>query len=42
MAAGNVDMFAILQKQAGIVDPASQGMPKQEASSEPTSEEWLL
>ena len=46
MAAGNVDMFAVLQKQAGLYDPASQGQPvqpqQQEAPSEPASSEWLV
>lgn len=42
MAAGNVDMFEVLQRQAGMQDPASQGMPQQEAPSEPGSDEWLV
>lgn len=42
MAAGNVDMFALLQQQAGIVDPASQGMPVQNQEAPAGDNEWLL
>lgn len=45
MAAGQVDMFAQLQRAAGMQDPASQGgaVQKQaEARSEPTSDEWII
>lgn len=42
LANGQLDMFAVLQKQAGLQDPASQGMPPTEASSEPGSDEWIL
>lgn len=39
---GNVDMFEVLQQQATVRDPASQGMPTQEAPSEPRSDEWIV
>jgi hypothetical protein len=42
MAQGKVDMFEVLQRQAGLQDPASQGMPPTEVSSEPGSDEWIL
>ena len=43
MAAGNVDMFAQLQRAAGMQDPATgQVAPQQEAPSEPGSDEWIL
>jgi hypothetical protein len=42
IAAGNVDMFELLQSQAGMLDPASQGMPPKEAISEPATEEWIV
>jgi hypothetical protein len=43
LADGQLDMFALLQKQAGLQDPASQGMPAQEAPvNEPGSDEWIL
>jgi hypothetical protein len=42
MAQGKVDMFEVLQRQAGLQDPASQGMPPTEVPSEPGSDEWIL
>jgi len=42
MAAGQIDMFAMLQQQAGMRDPASQGIVAQEAPSEPGSGEWIV
>lgn len=45
MAAGNVDMFAQLQRAAGMQDPATgQVAPPQpqEASNEPSSSEWIV
>lgn len=46
MAAGNVDMFEVLQRAAGMQDPAtgqvSQPQQQQEAPSEPGSDEWIL
>lgn len=44
MAAGNVDMFAQLQRAAGMQDPATgQVAPQQqEAPSEPGSDKWIL
>lgn len=43
LASGQLDMFAVLQKAAGTADPATQGMPTQEApASELASDEWIL
>lgn len=43
LANGQLDMFAVLQQAAGTADPASQGMPAQEAqSSEPATDDWLI
>lgn len=52
MAAGNVDMFQVLQRAAGMQDPATGQVPvqapqqqpqqQQEAPSEPGSDEWIL
>lgn len=43
LANGQLDMFAVLQKQAQIQDPASQGMPPTaEVQSESGSDEWLI
>lgn len=46
MANGELDMFAVLQQRAGMVDPATQGgAPQQhapEVTSEPASDEWIL
>jgi hypothetical protein len=43
LANGQLDMFAVLQKQAGLQDPASQGMPPTaEVQSESGSDEWLI
>lgn len=37
--AGNVDMFEVLQRQAGVADPASQ---QPEATNAKGSNEWIL
>ncbi len=46
LANGQLDMFAVLQKQAGVQDPASEGVPPTapapEVKSESGSDEWLL
>ena len=43
LANGQLDMFAVLQKAAGTADPASQGMPAQEApNNDPASDDWIL
>ena len=42
LANGQLDMFAVLQGEAGLQDPASQGMPPTEAPNEPGSDEWIL
>lgn len=47
MAAGNVDMFQVLQRAAGMQDPATGQVPPQqpqqtEAPNEPGSDEWIL
>lgn len=45
MAAGNVDMFEVLQRAAGMQDPATGQAPQpqqQEAPSEPGSDEWII
>lgn len=44
MAAGQVDMFAQLQRAAGMQDPAATGgePQKQEVRSEPASDDWIL
>ena len=43
LANGELDMFAVLQRQAGMQDPASQRTPQQqEAPSEQTRDEWLI
>jgi hypothetical protein len=45
MAAGNVDMFQVLQRAAGMQDPATSQAPpqqQQEAPNEPGSDEWLI
>lgn len=47
LANGQLDMFALLQKQAGLQDPASQGMPPTdiqatEVTSDAGSDEWLI
>lgn len=42
LANGQLDMFAVLQEQAGLQDPASQGMPPTETPNEPGSDEWIL
>lgn len=40
MAEGNVDMFAQLQKSAGLQDPASQ--QHQAPANEPPSSDWIV
>lgn len=43
MAAGQVDMFAQLQRAAGMQDPATgQVAQRQETPSEPDSDKWLV
>jgi len=43
LANGQLDMFAVLQQAAGTADPATQGMPAQEApASEPATDDWIL
>ena len=44
LANGDLDMFAVLQRQAGLQDPATgQVAPQQqEAQNEPGSDEWIL
>lgn len=47
MAAGDVDMFQVLQRAAGMQDPAAaQALPQQpqqtEAPNEPGSDEWII
>ncbi len=42
LANGQLDMFAVLQGQAGLQDPASQGMPPTEVPNEPRSDEWII
>jgi hypothetical protein len=43
LANGQLDMFAVLQQAAGTADPATQGMPAQEApTSEPPTDDWLI
>lgn len=49
LANGDLDMFAVLQKQGGFADPATQGMPPPAPTPQPAQEapkndggEWLL
>ena len=43
LANGQLDMFAVLQQAAGTADPATQGMPAQEApANEPSTDDWIL
>lgn len=45
LANGQLDMFAVLQQQAGVQDPASQGMPPTAPAPEVQdagSDEWIL
>lgn len=43
LANGQLDMFAVLQQAAGTADPATQGMPAQEApADEPPADDWLI
>jgi hypothetical protein len=43
LANGQLDMFAVLQQAAGTADPATQGMPAQEApANEPPADDWIL
>ena len=43
LANGQLDMFAVLQQAAGTADPATQGMPAQEApANEPAADDWIL
>ncbi len=43
LANGQLDMFAQLQQQAGMQDPATgQVAPQQESPSEPGSDEWIV
>lgn len=46
MANGELDMFAQLQQQANLADPASQGMPPQQPQQQETPDagrnDWLL
>lgn len=43
LANGQVDMFELLQKQAGLQDPASQGMPPSEVKiDEQRIDDWIL
>lgn len=42
LANGELDMFAVLQRQAGFADPASQGEAQPTPEAKGGSNEWLL